>query len=60
MKWTCGSSPEEGCVKGRGEGLLPCKDPEVNGDIEWKKALFGGGLKDWIKISMSGVIIQVT
>lgn len=37
MKQTCGSGPEEGCDKGRGQGVLPWKDPEVNGDMEWKK-----------------------
>lgn len=37
MRRTCGSSPEEGCDMFGGEGLLTCKDPEGNRDIERKK-----------------------
>lgn len=39
MKQTCGSSPEEGCDRFGGEGLLTCKDPEGNRDTEWKKTM---------------------
>jgi len=51
MKQTCSSSPEEGCDKGRGKGLLPCRDPEVNGDMKWKKACGGGGVEACIKMN---------